>query len=389
MSSKKLNQGSQLTEDILVQILYLLPVKPLIRFSSVSKRWYSIILSDTQFAQAQFKLASERKTLTKRLLISTDNQIRSLDSETASFPDCSLKNHTFFPYSKLLGSCNGMLFVDVAGDCQTHKLFLWNPSTRFVRELPNPKFVFAAETTEYDEFGFGHGLGYVSSTDDYKIFIAGVVTNKWFVEMFSAKLNTWKIIEFPGHHSLSFFISITIGLGVLTNEALHWLPAYSFDPDEELTIFAFDLAKEEFREVPCPPLNGNGDDDDNDVKSMAVNVVSGGSGECLCFSFTRRRGGHELIEFWVMKEYGVRESWNVLFIFRTNVLSEWLAGNLSGNDVVFITEGGTILFKLRHMLVRIECHRDGKLVCSRPYNVTDGDRFEVIEYDETLLSAPN
>ncbi|KAL6290487.1 hypothetical protein ACE6H2_007997 [Prunus campanulata] len=325
MLTKKLHPNSHLPEEILVQILCRLPAKPLIRFSSVSKRWHSLILSDPQFAQSHFKLASDRKTLTQRLLISTENQLRSLDAKMPSFAYNSswLKDLTFFPNSNLLGSCNGLIFVDVVDD-ETHNLFLWNPSTRFVRELPNPDFVFVAEI-ENAEYEFGHtGLGYVSSTDDYKIFIDACVysePSQTCMEMFSSRLNSWKRI----HHPPSCFRSpTTTSLGPLTNEALHWL--YPNVCEEEPTILTFDLAKEEFREVPCPSFNGDGDS--NDVKDMGVQVVSGG-GECLCFSFTRRRGGVELIEFWVMREYGVRESWNVLFKFNTDVLSESLGGKLA------------------------------------------------------------
>ncbi|KAL6200610.1 hypothetical protein ACLB2K_030391 [Fragaria x ananassa] len=59
-----------LPEDVVVNILCRLPVKSLIRFSCVSKRWRSIIISDSQFAKSTFQLASQSKILRQRLLFS-------------------------------------------------------------------------------------------------------------------------------------------------------------------------------------------------------------------------------------------------------------------------------------------------------------------------------
>ncbi|KAL6291355.1 hypothetical protein ACE6H2_008865 [Prunus campanulata] len=396
MSTKKLHHNRDLPEEIIVQILCRLPIKPLIRFSSVSEQWRSLITADPQFAQSHFKLASDRKTLTQRLLISTNYELRSLDPETPSFADndSSLSNITFHTYSNLLGSCNGLVFVDVDG-YENHSLSLWNPSTRFERKLPDPYFVSVANTEKVRSEFDRTGLGYVSSTDDYKIFIdADVFCTPFqtFLEIFSSRLNSWKRIQVHGHDPPSSFrSSTTTTLGALTNEALHWF--YPKVGEEEPTILAFDLAKEEFREVPFPTFDG--DADDIDVNQMGVQVVSReGGGECLCVSITRRRGDANLMEFWVMREYGVRESWNVLFKFDTNDVSKSLGGNLHGYEAIFVTEGGTVIFRLRwdrDRVVRIECHGEAEPVCSTPINVNDGDGavYDVIKYNETLLSVPN
>ncbi|XP_021823370.1 F-box/kelch-repeat protein At3g23880-like [Prunus avium] len=392
MSTKKLHHNRHLPEEIIVQILCWLPIKPLIRFSSVSKRWHYLIIKDPQFAQSHFKLASDRKTLTQRLLISTDYQLRSLDPETPSFVDndSSLHNLTFRHFSNLLGCCNGLVCVDVDG-YEKHDLSLWNPSTGFKHELPDSDFVCAVKIMSYfAESDFGRsGLGYVSSTDDYKIFIDANVYSKpsqTFMEIYSSRLNSWKPIQVRGHDPSCSFRSPTTSWGPLTNEALHWF--YRKVGEEEPTILAFDLAKEEFREVPFPTFDG--DANDIDVNDMGVQVVSrgGGGGECLCVSITRRRGGVNLMEFWVMREYGVRESWTILFKFNTDHVSESLGGNLHGYEAIFVT----VIFRLRDRdrLVRIECRRDAEPVCSTPFNVNDGDGpvYNVIAYNETLFSVP-
>ncbi|XP_008234388.1 PREDICTED: F-box/kelch-repeat protein At3g23880-like [Prunus mume] len=395
MSTKKLHHNRYLPEEIIVQILCRLPMKPLIRFSSVSKRWRYLIIKDPQFAQSHFKLASDRKTLTQRLLISTDYQIRSLDPETPSFADnnSSLNNLTFAHFSNLVGCCNGLVCVDVDG-YEKHDLSLWNPSTGFKRKLPDSDFACAVKNvSRFAESDIGRsGLGYVSSTDDYKIFIDADVYSKplqTFMEIYSSRLNSWKPIQVREHDPpCSFRSPTTSSMGALLNEALHWF--YRKVGEEEPTILAFDLAKEEFREVPFPTFDG--DADDVDVHYMGVQVVSRGGGECLCVSIARRRGGVNFMEFWVMREYGVRESWTMLFKFNTDHVSEAVGGNLHGYEAIFVTEGGTVVFRLRFRdrLVRIECRREAEPVCSTPFNVNDGDGpvYNVIAYNETLFSVP-
>lgn len=63
-----------LPEDIVVKILCRLPVKSLIRFTCVSKRW-RVIISDPQFCKSHFQLACEQRTLRQKLLISTHTSL--------------------------------------------------------------------------------------------------------------------------------------------------------------------------------------------------------------------------------------------------------------------------------------------------------------------------
>ncbi|KAL6204149.1 hypothetical protein ACLB2K_021417 [Fragaria x ananassa] len=72
MSKKARVVVFDLPEDVVVNILCRLPVKSLIRFTCVSKRWRSIIISDSQFATSTFQLASQTTTLRQRLLLSCD-----------------------------------------------------------------------------------------------------------------------------------------------------------------------------------------------------------------------------------------------------------------------------------------------------------------------------
>ncbi|XP_062002664.1 F-box/kelch-repeat protein At3g23880-like [Rosa rugosa] len=232
-----------LPEEIITQILYRLPLKQVIRFSCTSRRWRSIV-SDPQFAKSYFKFAFERRTLSHRLLLSTPSHMESLDLQTSSFVDDSSIRKLTCPFKQpgrtvfTLGSCNGY--------------YIWNPSTGLFLKLPNPGFALKENKT----ISCLHhcGFGYVSATDNYKVVVAAPseVNPAMPIEVFSSKSSSWKRIESPPHFSLMCWVDTT--RDSLTNEALHWLDELR-EPEldtSRYTITAFDLDKEEFREMSVP-----------------------------------------------------------------------------------------------------------------------------------------
>ncbi|GFY91244.1 hypothetical protein Acr_07g0014400 [Actinidia rufa] len=108
------------------------------------------------------------------------------------------------------------------------------------------------------------------------------------VEVFTLKTNTWRVIQgFKNIHGI-------YGPGAFMNGALHWLVS---PPEGTPAIVSFDLATEIlFQEVLPPPCQGFVD---FTIQSVGV---SGGYLSVL-------GGDNARMEIWVMKEYGVRESW--------------------------------------------------------------------------------
>ncbi|XP_004305239.1 PREDICTED: uncharacterized protein LOC101302094 [Fragaria vesca subsp. vesca] len=190
--------------ELIVLILTWLPVKSLIRFTCVSKRFRSIILSDPKFAKSQLRAAHDRKTLTQRLLYSpTVPELESLDLDSPSFDDCSsLRKHKLpldpaDSYALPLGSCNG--------------------------------------------------------------------------------------------------------IGILLNEALHWL-----DTSKEIVAFDLGQEKHKFRKMllPLDFNDGGGDYYENHLGVSAGGYLSLARNLYVC---------GDCIDIWVMGEYGVLESWTKRF----------------------------------------------------------------------------
>ncbi|KAM6601922.1 hypothetical protein CsatA_021531 [Cannabis sativa] len=97
--------------------------------------------------------------------------------------------------------------------------------------------------------------------------------------------------------------------GVLVGNALHWVVYRKPVSDVSNLIAAFDIVSEEYYVVPQPNFV------DCDFH-MTLNVL----GSCLCLiaNYTSERSSYfwetkaDRIDIWVMKDYGVKESWTKL-----------------------------------------------------------------------------
>ncbi|KAL6145886.1 hypothetical protein ACLB2K_056570 [Fragaria x ananassa] len=288
-------EKAALPEEIIEHILTFLPVKSLIRFTCVSKRFRSIILSDPKFAQSQFQAARDRKTLDHRLLYSIDGpRFESLDLKTPSFGDPSSVRKLKLPFPSpssavvLLGSCNGIVFLAFA-----EKIFyMWNPSTGFFKKIPHPGF------SRIDNELLFYDVGYLPAADDYRVLVVSMdcIDIKNEGAIYSSKAHAWKTLE-------ADVLSIISYQGTFLKEALHWLDAQ----DE---IVAFDLTQQEehkFRKMLLPRAF-----EDRNFSSVGVFA-----GECLSLAHCPMAAA-DCILVWVMREYGVRDSWTKLFNLNFN-----------------------------------------------------------------------
>lgn len=101
--------------------------------------------------------------------------------------------------------------------------------------------------------------------------------------------------------------------GVATNNHLHW-HITKYDPQiieySEEMIISFDLQKEEWGEVPMPDRLDQGYFLQG-YKSKSYILELGVLNGCLCLLISRGIS-HPHLELWIMKAYGVKESWTKL-----------------------------------------------------------------------------
>nr|XP_004288242.2 PREDICTED: F-box protein CPR30-like isoform X1 [Fragaria vesca subsp. vesca] len=363
-------ETEDLPEEIILNIFSRLPVKSLIRFTSVSKRLHFIILSDPKFAQSQLKAAPR---LSRRLLVSTDApQLESLplDADTPSFGDPYSVRKLTLPflhqpggYVQLLGSCNGLVFLSV----DKKFYYVWNPSLGFVKKLPESYVSLSNRESESNVF---YGVGYLSATDDYTVLVASYdftelqldITEDMssIVEMFSLRTHTWERIE----SSVGFNVE-PYCQGTLVNDALHWLNFY----DDEQEIVCFDLAAKEFRGMWLPDFN-------NDGKSIrSLGVCEG----CL-FVSRYAEGVCDSVDLWVMREYGVSDSWTMLFCLKVPDPPVWRAFGRK----LLVVESSTFAVNWSVegcQLIRID-HKENRKV---DQYMLKGILMCMVEYEESLL----
>ena len=304
---KTVSPKSELALEIMENILLRLPVKSVIRFKCVCKAWHTLI-SDPYFAKTHLRLPQTQAR--SRFCIIEDGErdehnymvIRAFTEDCEAFSDETGGGSLAFDYLSdignfkhevvLLDSCDGLLcIVDLGG-----KIVLWNPSTRQYYQLPrNPDI----------REGCGcYGFGYVASSDDYRVVVATSVINiystllvdyKTRVDVFSLKSNKWKRIQKEEEQDTGL-----IKYATFLHGAAHWI-AYYNKPYEDPRIVAFDLEKEQFREMAMP----------NDEEYLKVRVVGG----CLCLN-----GYNDPSKMWVMKQYGIDTSWTKITAPYTSIL---------------------------------------------------------------------
>ncbi|KAK9724782.1 hypothetical protein RND81_05G097800 [Saponaria officinalis] len=249
-------QQTELPHDLITHsILARLPVKPLVRFKSVSKLWYST-LSSPQFALAHFSFPHPSST--ESLLIKSNDNFKLLSYESGEHDarihsDCEMKVHKIevdFAVGDeklvLVGSCNGLVCL---GSISGRLFIIWNPITREFRQYSN------LESDKLVGWMVTWGFRYVSAVDDYKVIR---ICKKLFVgsirvHVFSLRSNKWRRIDDDPSHNFSD-LKTTERLHkprVLVNETLYWMGGVpSMLEGVQRKIFSFYLALELFDTFP-------------------------------------------------------------------------------------------------------------------------------------------
>ncbi|XP_057492811.1 F-box/kelch-repeat protein At3g06240-like [Actinidia eriantha] len=295
-----------------------------------------------------------------RALVSTF-PLQSINSESTDNDDDAIVVHDFPPTSvhdrfvQNEAHCNGLICL--AAGCD--HIFLWNPATKRSKELPKPG--------DCPVGSFHYGLGYDSSTDDYKIVRVlstfGCKVHDIQVGIFSLKSNTWRVIQgFKDIHGI-------YGPGTFLNGELHWLVSR---PEGTPVIVSFDLATEiSSQEVVPPPCQGF-----TEFTIQSVGVTRG--------YLSVLGGDNTRIETWVMKEYGVRESWTKQ-VFRPPPVHEYLI------PLCFSKNGDVLLSVEERRLAKYDPEeRRYRYLKMNQIETKHGQRdwFRTIAYVETLVS-PN
>ncbi|KMT00898.1 hypothetical protein BVRB_9g221700 [Beta vulgaris subsp. vulgaris] len=299
-----------------------LPIKCLLRLKTVCKSWLTII-SSSNFIN--FHLHLNSLSSSNQLLIFYTNNHQSLYSVFLNSLKSPAMKLCFFnedlSFSGISGSCNGLILCNLNHNkTQNFDVCLVNPSTLKFRKIPKLQ---VPKNYLYVNFG----LGYDFKRDDYKIvrivnFVYacedGSIFNAREVMVYSMRSNSWKFIE----EKVSNHATLASRNGALVNNhLLHWM--FWCTSMNEHRLSSFDVCNEKWGEISMPDCfkeNGinrgnqvnwlvcDGDDKKLDVVDLGI------LGGCLCLLTTNNFVIHSSdVDIWVMKNYGVKESWVKLF----------------------------------------------------------------------------
>ncbi|XP_062010620.1 F-box/kelch-repeat protein At3g06240-like isoform X1 [Rosa rugosa] len=305
-------QNGDLPPEIMHEILSRLPVKPLCRFKCVSKPWRSLI-SHPDFVAKYSKVIENKDVFfqRRRLLFTFVRQehhwLYSLDLD--QFLN---ENHNVdvgglvatpaeldFVYKPLpRGGRDWIPFVHYSSYglflsricCGDFSFSLINPVTKESKKLPKTPIWRLPMKPLFRGVSL-NGLGFDYSTNVYKVVNGQHYDDGTVFSVYSLQTDSWRQIDylFP-YKALDFD-------GIVVNGAVHWLVRKV--ADRSLVIISFLLAEEEVREIPLPPIPG--------TCSSQLGVFR--NWLCITLALPRAEIARTNNEFWVMKEYGVTESW--------------------------------------------------------------------------------
>lgn len=234
-----------------------------------------------------------------------------------------------------MGSSNGLLcFVPDLFD-GVDKVVLWNPSISRSINLPRPMI----RPTWPHLAVFGMGVD--SVTADVKVVrIVLARINQYFgfarlqcpeAELYSLKTDTWKRLVEPDIRCRIMQFSWT---PVMLKGCPHWLAYRRRENGLKNLILTFDMSVEVFKEIMVPDLLGRG----NRVK-LCSNLFR----DTLTLVKYNVAPNVWTCDIWVMKDYGVFESWMTLYTFDLIGGMERIVGFQEDEGVLLATRMGNEL----------------------------------------------
>ncbi|CAJ2629798.1 F-box/kelch-repeat protein At3g23880-like [Trifolium pratense] len=321
-SHRLISPAARLPEELIVEILLRLPVRSLLQFKCVCKSWKTLI-SNPQFTKTHLRISTVEPTLTHQRLVfsalQTPLKIVSYPLKPLfQNPSTPVKPVNFNGIMKhnysIIGSCNGLLCLY----CKSQTCFrLCNPSINF-KSKKSPSHCWML---------IYYGFGYDQVNDKYKVLV--VVQNKddlseTLTKIYTFGEDSWKIIQnFP--HTTP-----TEGLGKFVSGTLNWIVDKNNVRSNQGVILSFDLAKETCMEILLPQNDGK----DMCTPRRKLCVLN----NCLCVCDDIYKSGEFHWVVWLMKEYGVVESWTKLMIISREKFQSFVYV-----IPLFISENGSVL----------------------------------------------
>lgn len=308
-------------EEIRHDILFRLPIKCLIRCTSVSKPWLSIV-KNSGFIRAHLRHQHEAL-----ILLHGSRYDHSRREATDEVYCLHRDNPSFDEYSELdfqidymvdpingclrvAGTCDGLVCLadDILSKAVSY--IIWNPSIRKLVTLPRPGYTFTTHGPFEDSVGFG----FDATANDYKV--VRLVTLE-ILENKDVKSPTVAEVYSLATGLVLFFLHAKYMVQdrmLFFNGNIHWVVNHWKDAGGvRYFILAFDLGF-----------------------NSKLSVT--GDGNYLAL-FTRYENDINHLDIWVMKEYCQHESWTKMITLARQ--------GPEGSMIFCFRKSGEVLFTVR------------------------------------------
>lgn len=292
------NEPCPLPPELVIDILTMVPAKPVLQFKCVSKEWLKVI-SNPNFIKRHVS-QSIRTNSGGTLIVHQGSTLYTVDFHNSNFRATQL----YFPEKinipqpgklRIVGSCNGLLCIEFGS-----QIGFYNPVTQAHKIMPECSLGRNFETYQKPQIVFA----YDCISDDYKVFF---FRNEITIS-YSLGTNFWDVIENPPweYESVQF-------PGVLANNSVYWM-----DSNHE-NIKALDLFSQKYYEMPFPEKISPGYSPKLAVLGRSLYIVT------------------YYFDLWKLKDSGVQEpcwtrifrcpssQWNIMYKLGFGLLS-WLSG---------------------------------------------------------------
>nr|ABR18788.1 class S F-box protein [Nicotiana alata] len=306
----------KLPKDVVICIILILPVKSLLRFKCVSNSWRTLMQSST-FINLHLNRSTtinDEIILFKHSFQEEPNKFRSIMSFLSSGQD----NDDFYHVSPdldvpFLTTTSSCIFHRFTGPCHglvvlTDKVtaVLFNPTSRNYRLLqPSP---FGSPLGFHRSIN-GIAFGYDSIANEYKIVRIAEVrgeppfccfsVREWRVEIYELSIDSWREVDNVDQQLP--YVHWNPCAELFYKGASHW-----FGNTNTVVILCFDMSTETFRNIKMP------DTCHSKYRKRYGLLVMNDSLTLISYPYPGCEidSAIDFMEVWVLKEYGVNESWS-------------------------------------------------------------------------------
>ena len=227
-------------------------------------------------------------------------------------------------------------------------MYLWNPSIRKFKRLPS-----CTDLKPHHRATLG--FAYDSQNNDYKVVRIWFDCHKPMIKVYTLSLDSWEIVELGISWSPNVvYYQINSDMPPpFVSGHLHWMLIRIERRGEgqgmcnTRMILSFDVNSEKFNELPLPDVESGSFKEQKCLTSFKGK---------LALSILGEQPHGTLISIWVMREYGVHESWDKLCV-------------VSAENTFFVVSN-KILTRL------IGFTKDGLLLIQKNYKKTKRSRLK-------------